>query len=145
MTQPLLPLDRIRQTTRRRFLQQCGSGMGAMALASLLVAVLVGAPPAAAQFWSNDFSISEGDVNETSTSLNNQRFAAVDDSNNLYITFFDNRNKVDPDDNFEIYFRRFIYNFGSPTITRVTNAPNPSRYPSIANLNWGSTDRKSVV
>jgi hypothetical protein len=36
MTQPLLPLDRIRQTTRRRFLQQCGSGMGAMALASLL-------------------------------------------------------------------------------------------------------------
>jgi len=111
-----------------------------LALASLLVAVFVGASPAAAQFWSNDFSISEGDVNETSTSLNNQRFAAVDDSNNLYITFFDNRGKVDPDDNFEIYFRRFIYNFGSPNITRVTNAPNPSRYPSIANLNWGSTD-----
>ena len=109
-------------------------------VASLLAAAFLGASPAAAQFWSNDFSISEGDVNDTFTSLNNQRFAAVDDSNNLYITFFDNRNKVGSDDNFEIYFRRFIYNFGSPTITRVTTAPNPSRYPSIANLNWGSTD-----
>ena len=111
-----------------------------LALALLLVASVLGASPAAAQFWSSDFSISEGDVNDTFTSLNNQRFAAVDDSNNLYITFFDNRNKVDPDDNFEIYFRRFIYNFGSPTITRVTTAPNPSRYPSLANLNWGATD-----
>ena len=110
------------------------------ALASLLVVAVTGAPPALAQFWSNDFTISEGDVNETSTSLNNQRFAAVDDSNNLYITFFDDRNKVGLDDNFEIYFRRFVYNFGSPTITRVTNAHNPSRYPSIANLNWGVTD-----
>jgi hypothetical protein len=107
---------------------------------AFLAATLVFASPAAAQFWSNDFSISEGDVNETSTSLNNQRFAAVDDSNNLYITFFDNRNKVGSDDNYEIYFRRFIYNFGSPTITRVTTAPNPSRYPSIANLNWGPID-----
>src|SRR5262245_43557021 len=29
-------LNQLRQTTRRRFLQQCGSGMGALALASLL-------------------------------------------------------------------------------------------------------------
>ena len=112
-----------------------------LALMSLLVAALLGASPAAAQFWSGDFSISEGDVNDTFTSLNNQRFAAVDDSNNLYITFCDNRNKSGLDDNFEIYFRRFVYNFGSPTITRVTNAPNPSRYPSLANLNWGQTDQ----
>ena len=113
-----------------------------LALASLLVVAVVGAPPAFAQFWSGDFSISEGDVNDTFTSLNNQRFMAVDDSNNLYITFFDNRNKVGLDDNFEIYFRRFVYNFGSPQneIKRVTNAHNPSRYPSIANLNWGVTD-----
>ena len=31
-----LVLDQIRQSTRRRFLQQCGSGMGALALGSLL-------------------------------------------------------------------------------------------------------------
>lgn len=31
----MTPLDRLRSTTRRRFLQQCTSGMGAMALASL--------------------------------------------------------------------------------------------------------------
>ena len=113
-----------------------------LALASLLVVAVVGASPALAQFWSNDFSISEGDVNETSTSLNNQRFAAVDDSNNLYITFFDDRNKIGLDDNWEIYFRRFVYNFGSPAneVKRVTNAHNPSRYPSLTTLNWGVTD-----
>jgi hypothetical protein len=94
----------------------------------------------AAPFWSQDYDISEGDVNETYTALNNQRSAAVDDSNNLYIAFYDNRNKVGTNNNFEIYFRRFIYNFGSPTITRVTNAPNPSRYPSIAIRNWGQGD-----
>lgn len=107
----------------------------------LFVICLLGAVGVnAAPFWAPDYDISEGDVNETYTPLTNQRAAAVDDSNNLYITFYDNRNKVGSDNNFEIYFRRFIYNFGSPNITRVTNAPNPSRYPSIAILNWGTND-----
>ncbi|HEX7077373.1 MAG TPA: FlgD immunoglobulin-like domain containing protein [Candidatus Eisenbacteria bacterium] len=108
---------------------------------ALFAACLLG-PSAvkATPFWSPDYDISEGDVSDTYTSLNNQRFAAVDDSNNLYITFFDDRNKAGLDDNFEIYIRRFTYNFGSPYITRVTNASNPSRYPSIAILNWGQND-----
>ena len=116
-------------------------------LSVLLIAmVFLGVGAAAdAAVWSPDFNISGGDVNETYTPLNGQRAMVVDDSNNLYITFFDNRNKTGSDDNFEVYFRRFIYNFGSPTITRVTNAPNPSRYPSLANLNWGATDPASLI
>lgn len=97
-------------------------------------------------FWTNDFDIAEGDVNETYTSLNNQRSAVVNDTNDLYISFFDNRNKVAPnDDNFEIYLRHFIYNFGSPTITRATNFYNPSKYPSLATLNWGQGDAATAV
>jgi len=112
-----------------------------LALAALTLALALSPRPASAQpFWTNDFDISEGDVSDTFTPLNNQRAAVVDDSNNLYITFFDNRNKVGSDINYEIYFRRFIYNFGSPTITRVTNASNPSMYPSLATLNWGPGD-----
>jgi hypothetical protein len=111
-----------------------------LALVTLFAAFACGAAPAAAQFWSPDYDISEGEVNETFTSLNNQRFAAVDDSNNLYLAFFDNRNKVGNNNNFEIYFRRFIYNFGSPTITRVTSFYNPSKFPSMATLNWGAGD-----
>lgn len=112
---------------------------------ALVACCLLGVAAAdAAPFWSPDYDISDGDVNETYTSLNNQRFAAVDDSNNLYITFFDNRNKVGADNNFEIYIRRFIYNFGSPYITRATFASNPSKYPSIAIRNWGDTDPATV-
>lgn len=95
-------------------------------------------------FWSSDFNISEGEVNETYTGLNGQRFAVVDDSNNLYVAFWDNRNKTGSDNNFEIYFRRFIYNFGSPTITRVTNFFNPSKYPAIATRNGGADDAATV-
>jgi hypothetical protein len=93
-----------------------------------------------AAVWSPDFNISGGDVEETFTPLNGQRAAVVDDSNNLYIAFFDNRHKNGSDNNFEIFFRRFVYNFGSPSITRVTNFYNPSRYPSLATLNWGQAD-----
>ena len=39
-------LNQLRQSTRRRFLQQCGSGMGAMALASLLNEKLFAGPVA---------------------------------------------------------------------------------------------------
>ena len=95
------------------------------------------AATAGAGTWGPDFDISGGDVNDTFTSSNGQRFACVNDTNDLYIAFFDNRNKVGNDNNFEIYFRRFIYNFGSPGITRVTNAPSESRSPAIATLNWG--------
>jgi hypothetical protein len=117
-----------------------------LALAALALALSLGPRPASAQpFWSNDFDISEGDVADTFTPLNNQRAAVVDDSNNLYIAFFDNRHKVGSDNNFEIYFRRFVYNFGSPTITRVTNFYNPSRYPSLATLNWGHGDAATVA
>jgi hypothetical protein len=113
--------------------------LGLLALVPILSA---GGPRSAAAqaFWTNDFDISEGDVNETFTPLNGQRCAVVDDSNNLYISFFDNRNKTMSDNNFEVYFRRFTYNFGSPNITRVTNAPNMSKYPSLATLNWGQDD-----
>ena len=43
-----LPLDRIRNSTRRRFLKNCGTGMGALALASLLDDKLFAAQPKAA-------------------------------------------------------------------------------------------------
>ena len=108
---------------------------------SLLAGV---AATAGAGTWGPDFDISGGDVNDTFTSSNGQRFACVNDTNDLYIAFFDNRNKAGNDNNFEIYFRRFIYNFGSPGITRVTNAPSESRSPAIATLNWGVGDAASV-
>jgi hypothetical protein len=116
-------------------------------LSPLLIAfaLLAGTTAADAGFWGPDFNISGGDVNETFTGLNGQRFAAVDDSNNLYIAFHDNRNKSGNDDNFEIYFRRFVYNFGSPSITRVTNAHNPSRNAALATRNWGQTDPGTVA
>jgi hypothetical protein len=115
-------------------------GIGRL-LAFFLLGVAMAVPAARAQtFWSQDYGISDGDVNDTFTPLNNQRFAAVDDSSNLYLCFFDNRNKSGSDNNYEIYFRRFTYNFGSPNITRVTNAYNPSKYPSMALLNWGAAD-----
>ena len=111
---------------------------------ALLLAVAAGfantASAPAQPLWSSDFNISEGEVNETYTGLNGQRFAVVDDSNNLYVAFWDNRNKTSGDNNFEIYFRRFIYNFGSPNITRVTNFFNPSKYPALATRNWGADD-----
>jgi flagellar hook capping protein FlgD len=117
-----------------------------LSLLALLAAFTLHPPRASAQtFWTSDFDISEGDVNETYTPLNNQRGAVVDDSNNLYITFYDNRNKVANDNNFEIYFRKFIFNFGSPYITRVTFASNPSEFPSIATLNWGVGDAATVA
>jgi hypothetical protein len=122
-----------------------GSGR-VLAFALLLpLLVLATAPASTAQtFWAPDASISDGDVNETYTALNHQRFAAVDDSNNLYITFYDNRHKSGADNNFEIFFRRFTYNFGSPSVTRVTDAYNPSQYPAIATLNWGRGDSATV-
>ena len=108
---------------------------------AIVAALILGyATAGAAPTWSPDFNISGGDVNETYTSLNGQRSAVVDDSSNLYIAFFDNRNKNGTDNNFEIFFRRFIYNFGSPGVTRVTNSYNPSKYPSLATLPWGDTD-----
>jgi hypothetical protein len=96
---------------------------------------------AAVPFWTMDQDISDGDVNDSFTSNNGQHFLAVDDSNNLYVSFFDNRFKVpNGDNNFEIFIRRFIYNFGSPFITRVTNAGNMSKFPAIAIRNWGAGD-----
>jgi hypothetical protein len=117
-------------------------------LSPLLVALALCAgttTAAGAGFWGQDFNISGGDVNETFTGLAGQRFAACDDSNNLYIAFHDNRHKSGNDDNFEIFFRRFIYNFGSPSITRVTNAHNPSRNVAIATRNWGQNDPGTVA
>ena len=117
----------------RRFLLSLLS----VAAATFLAAGVASAAPS----WSNDQDISDGDVNDTFMSNNGQRFLAVDDSNNLYVAFFDNRFKVqNGDNNFEIFFRRFVYNFGSPSITRVTNAGNMSKYPSIAIRNWGDGD-----
>jgi len=116
-----------------------------VALSFLATALLAAAATAQATSWSPDFNISGGDVNETITPLNGQRASVVDDSNNLYIAFFDNRNKNGNDNNFEIYFRRFVYNFGSPSITRVTNFYNPSKYPSLATLNWGQTDSTTAA
>ena len=116
-----------------------------LAVVTFAFALGLAAAPARAQtVWSTDQDISDGDVNDTFTSQNNQRLAAVDDSNNLYFVFFDNRNKTLSDNNFEIYFRRFTYNFGSPSITRVTNAQNMSKYPSIAVLDWGLGDSATV-
>lgn len=116
------------------------------ALSVAFAAGLAMAVPATAQpFWSSDFNISEGEVNETYTGLNGQRFAVVDDSNNLYVSFWDNRNKTASDNNFEIYFRRFIYNFGSPNITRVTNMANPSKYGALATHNWGADDSSTAA
>ena len=112
----------------------------------VVLALCAGATTAAgAGFWGQDFNISGGDVNDTFTGLTGQRFAACDDSNNLYIAFHDNRFKSGNDDNFEIFFRRFIYNFGSPSITRVTNAHNPSRNVAIATRNWGQADPGTVA
>jgi hypothetical protein len=121
-----------------RFPLTKGRRLFPLVLASALLTGFAAAD--AAPTWSPDFNISGGEVNETYTPLNGQRAAVVDDSNNLYIAFFDNRNKVGNDNNFEIYFRRFVYNFGSPSVTRVTNSYNPSKYPSLATLPWGDTD-----
>jgi hypothetical protein len=98
----------------------------------------------AATVWSPDYNISGSDVNVSLTPLNSQRFTAVDDSNNLYIAFYDDRNKVSGDDNYEIYFRRFTYGLGSPALTRVTNKYAMSKYPAIATLNWGLGDPGSA-
>ncbi|HEU4723730.1 MAG TPA: FlgD immunoglobulin-like domain containing protein [Candidatus Eisenbacteria bacterium] len=117
----------------------------AVAFLFAMTAGFAAADVATAQFWSSDFNISEGEVNETYTGLNGQRFAVVDDSNNLYVSFWDNRNKVGSDNNFEIYFRKFIYNFGSPSITRVTNTPNPSKYGALATRNWGAGDAATAA
>jgi hypothetical protein len=113
-----------------------------LSLLSVAAATFLAAGAAsAAPSWSNDQDISDGDVNDTYMSNNGQRFLAVDDSNNLYVAFFDNRFKVqNGDNNFEIFFRRFVYNFGSPYITRVTNASNMSKNPSMAIRNWGDVD-----
>ena len=124
-----------------RFTRRFGKLYGPMALvaALLLPWSMAGAVPS----WGPDYDISDGDVNETFTSNNNQRFIALDDSNNMFVAFFDNRFKTqfDPsDNNFEIFFRYFKYNFGSPYITRVTNAYNPSKFPAIAIRNWGDAD-----
>jgi hypothetical protein len=105
------------------------------------LATLLAGSASAAPIWGPDQDISDGDVNETFTSNNGQHFMAVDDSNNLYVAFFDNRFKItNGDNNFEIFFRRFIFNFGSPFITRVTNAGNMSKFPAIAIRNWGAGD-----
>ena len=91
--------------------------------------------------WFAEQDISDGDVNDTFTSSNGQRFMAMDDSNNLYVAFFDNRFKVpNGDNNFEIFIRKFIFNFGSPSATRVTNAGNMSKFPALAIRNWGAGD-----
>jgi len=116
----------------------------AMGIALLLFGVAAASHSGVASatpLWSTDQDISDGDVNDTFTSSNGQHFMAVDDSNNLYVAFFDNRFKVpNGDNNFEIFFRRFIFNFGSPYITRVTNAPNMSKFPALAIRNWGAGD-----
>jgi hypothetical protein len=119
--------------------------LAVLALASVLASAAA-APPARATFWGQDFNISGSDVNVTQTPFGNQRFTAADDSSNFYVAFHDDRNKVvGGDDNFEIYFRRFTFNFGSPSITRVTNYWNMSKYPSIATLNWGAADPGTVA
>jgi hypothetical protein len=106
-----------------------------------LVAVLRAGVASAAPTWFPEQDISDGDVNDTFTSSNGQHFMAMDDSNNLYVAFFDNRFKVPNGDvNYEIFIRKFIYNFGSPAITRVTNASNMSKFPALAVRNWGAGD-----
>ncbi len=122
----------------------CSSRRFTMALALLLfgaAAAFHGVVASATPSWGPDQDISDGEVNDTFTSNNGQHFMAMDDSNNLYVAFFDNRFKIpNGDNNFEIFFRRFIYNFGSPYITRVTNAGNMSKFPAIAIRNWGAGD-----
>ena len=118
-----------------RFTPSMGRRLSPLLLA---VALSLAAAAADAQVWSSDFNISEGDVNETQTPLNGQRAIAVDDSNNVYFVFADNRDTSPGETTWEIYFRRFTYNFGSPTMTRATNQANASRNPSIATLNWGA-------
>ncbi len=110
----------------------------------LALSLLGSAGTAGAGTWDQDFDISGGQVDDTFTSSNGQHFAAVNDTNDLYIAFFDNRNKTESDNNFEIYFRRFIFGFGSPGITRVTDAPSESRSPALATLNWGPGDAATV-
>ena len=116
-------------------------------LSSLVFALaLLGSAAAAdAGTWGQEYDISDGDVNETSTGLNTQHFAVVTDTNDLYIAFHDSRNKVGNDLNYEIYIRRFIYNFGSPSITRVTNAPNWSTNAALATHNWGEGDNATAA
>ena len=110
-------------------------------LSLALVAVLRVGVASAIPIWYPEQDISDGDVNDTFTSSNGQHFVAMDDSSNLYVAFFDNRFKVpNGDNNFEIFFRRFVYNFGSPAITRVTNAGNMSKFPALAVRNWGAGD-----
>ena len=117
--------------------QRFGRCFAAVALAAaLFVPSLAFAVPS----WGPDYDISEGEVHDTFTSSNNQRFLAVDDSNNLYVAFFDDRYRTSGDDNFEIFFRRFTFRFGSPGITRVTNSSRMSKYPSMAVRNWGDLD-----
>jgi hypothetical protein len=112
-----------------------------VALFLFCAGTLLAGSASAVPFWTVDQDISGGDVNDTFTASSGQRFMAVDDSNNLYIAFFDNRFKiVGGDNNYEIFFRKFIYNFGSPSITRVTNASNLSKYPALAVRNWGAGD-----
>ena len=112
-----------------------------VAVALFCAGALLAGGASAVPFWTGDQDISGGDVNDTFTSQNGQRFMAVDDSNNLYVAFFDNRFKIiGGDNNYEIFFRKFIYNFGSPSITRVTNAANMSKYPTLATRNWGDGD-----
>ena len=111
----------------------------------LAVALSLAAAAADAQVWSSDFNISEGDVNETQTSLNNQRAIAVDDSNNVYFVFGDNRNISPGETTWEIYFRRFTWNFGSPNLTKVTNFVNASKNPTIATHNWGVGDNVTAA
>jgi len=106
-----------------------------------LAAVFHAGVATAVPFWTQEQDISDGEVNDTFTSSNGQHFMCVDDSNNLYVAFFDNRFKiVGGDNNYEIFFRRFVYNFGSPAITRVTNKWNMSKYPALAVRNWGAGD-----
>jgi hypothetical protein len=117
-----------------------------LALLTIAFALGLAAPVARAQtFWTTDATITDGDVNDSFTPQNNQRFAAVDDSNNLYVLLYDNRNKTGSDNNFEIFFRRFTYNFGSPSLTRVTSAQNQSRFPSMAILNWSPGDSSTIA
>lgn len=106
-----------------------------------LAAVFRAGVASATPTWFPEQDISDGDVNDTFTSSNGQHFVAMDDSNNLYVAFFDNRFKVpNGDNNFEIFIRKFIFNFGSPAITRVTTAPNMSKFPALAVRNWGAGD-----
>lgn len=120
-----------------RFIPRSGRRLSPLILA---FALFWGVAPADAGVWSTDFNITDGDIDDTFTSLNNQRFVTVDDSNNVYVAFFDNRNKTASDNNFEIYFRRFTFQLGSLSITRVTDKWNMSKYPSLGTLNWGQGD-----